>query len=205
MESWLAQLDEATASHIWHGFTAMRKAPPTEIDVPGLGYRPWRVALQVRYEGRDFGSTSLEVAIDEPTGAHHELVEPAGIVLAAFGIDPPRMVPCLNTPYQIAQKLHACTEPLPEGNDRVRDIIDIWLLEGLLAPEELPAVRAAALDTFTRRGKHSWPPVVAPSQSWNRDYPLLVREHPDAPAELSEAIDYLANLIDRIDRAVPVN
>ena len=27
---------------------------------------------------------------------------------------------------QIAQKLHACTEPLPDGNDWVRDIIDVW-------------------------------------------------------------------------------
>jgi hypothetical protein len=51
------------------------------------------------------------------------LIEPDGIELAMFAIDPPRLVPCLVVPYQIAQKLHACTEPLSEGNDRVRDII----------------------------------------------------------------------------------
>ncbi|WP_291408061.1 nucleotidyl transferase AbiEii/AbiGii toxin family protein [Actinophytocola sp.] len=205
MNAWLERFDDATASHAWHGFTVERKAPPTEIDVPGLGYQPWRVALQIRYEGRDFGSTSLEVAIDEPTGAHHELVEPEGIVLAKFAIDPPRLVPCLDAPYQIAQKLHACTEPLPDGNDRVRDLIDIWLLEGLLTSEDLPVVRAAALDTFARRAKHAWPPSVTPSHSWARDYPLLVREHPDAPADLGDAVDYLVDLIDRINQADPVN
>lgn len=37
----------------------------------------------------------------------------------AFAIDPPKLVPCLDVPNQIAQKLHACTEPLPDGNERV--------------------------------------------------------------------------------------
>ncbi|NEE02395.1 nucleotidyl transferase AbiEii/AbiGii toxin family protein [Phytoactinopolyspora halotolerans] len=199
MDTWLHRFDEAIAERTWNGFTVERKAPPLEIDVPGLGYRPWRVALQIRYEGRDFGSTSLEVAIDERTGKRHTLVQPQGIVLAEFDIDPPRLVPCLDVPYQIAQKLHACTEPHPDGNDRVRDLIDIWLLEGLLAADDLQAVRDAAIETFSRRASHAWPPIVKPSPSWAHDYPLLVREHPEAPADLDEAIRYLTDFIHRID------
>jgi hypothetical protein len=124
MDTWLQRFDAATANHAWQGFTVERKAPPTEIDVPGLGYRPWRVALQIRYEGRDFGSTSLEVAIDEPTGAHHDLVEPHGIVLAKFGIDPPNVVPCLNAPYRRTRGLattrcsYASTRPRPQNCGR---------------------------------------------------------------------------------------
>lgn len=38
--------------------------------------------LQIRYEGREFGSTSLEVAVDETSATHRELIEPAGIELA---------------------------------------------------------------------------------------------------------------------------
>lgn len=205
MDAWLERFDEATANCVWHGFTITRKAPPSEINLPGLGYRPWRVPLQIRYEGQDFGSTSLEIAVDEQTDTHHEFVEPEGIVLAAFEIDPPRLVPCLETPYQIAQKLHACTEPHPDGNDRVRDLIDIWLLEALLTRDDLPAVRAAALDTFARRAKHTWPPTVIPSPSWEHDYPLLIRDHPDAPSDLSGAISYLTDLIYRIDQAISAN
>jgi hypothetical protein len=165
--------------------------------------RPWRVPLQIRYEGREFGSTALEVAIDETPASHHELIEPEGIELATFAIDPPRLVPCLDVPYQIAQKLHACTEPLPEGNDRVPDIIDIWLLEALLDPTDLATVRSAATQTFRRRQSNRWPPEVASSDSWARDCAGLITEYPDAPPTIDAAVDYLARLIERIDAAQP--
>lgn len=106
MEHWLDQFDEAFIDRTWNGFTVTRKTEPVQIDVPGLGYRPWRVPLQIRYEGRDFGSLAFEVAIDDVSAAHHDLVEPEGIELAVFAIDPPRFVPCLDVPHQIAQKLH---------------------------------------------------------------------------------------------------
>lgn len=200
-KTWLAAFDEATADRTWEGFTVVRKGLPVQIEVDGLAYRPWRVGLQIRYEGRDFGSTSLEVGIDQTGVADHDLVVPAGIVLAAFDIDPPRLVPCLDVVQQMAQKLHACTEPIDGGNDRVRDVIDIWLLEAFLEPHETSALRAAAVDTFAQRGGHSWPPNVEPSASWTHDYPLLVADYPEAPQTLDDAVAYLVDLIDRIDRS----
>lgn len=199
VEEWLARFDAATVERTWNGFTVTRKAPPTQIEVNTEGYRPWRVPLQLRYEGREFGSVALEVAIDDAVAGHQDLIEPDGIALAAFEIDPPRLVPCLDVPYQIAQKLHACTEPLPNGNDRVRDIVDIWLLEALLEPGDLSSVQTACIDTFRRRQRHAWPPTVCPSPSWTRDYPLLIAEHPDAPPTLDDAIEYLTRLVTRID------
>lgn len=194
-QEWLDRFDQATVDRTWHGFTVTRKGPPAPIDVPGVHYQPWRVGLQLRYEGRDFGSTHLEVAI-EPTGTPYDLVEPAGIVLDAFDIEPPRLVPCLDLPTQIAQKLHACTEP---GNDRARDVIDLWLLDRLLTPGDLPAIRGAVIETFTRRGTHRWPPAVVPSSSWERDYPLLAGDHTGAPASLDEAVAFLHDLVSRLD------
>ena len=201
VEDWLARFDAVTMERSWNGFTIARKAPPVQIEVNTAGYRPWRVPLQLRYEGREFGSVSLEVAIDDAASGHQDLIEPDGIALAAFEIDPPRLVPCLDVPNQIAQKVHACTEPLPGGNDRVRDIVDIWLLEALIEPGTLSAVRAACLDTFRRRQRHSWPPSVNPAASWPQDYALLVAEHPDAPSTLDDAVEYVAQLIERIDSA----
>lgn len=199
VEEWLARFDAATVERTWEGFTVTRKAPPGQIDVITASYRPWRVPLQLRYEGREFGSVTLEVAVDDTTVKHQDLVEPDGIALAAFEINPPPLVPCLDVPTQIAQKLHACTEQLDGGNDRVRDIIDIWLLEALIEPDDLRAVRAACINTFNRRKRHAWPPAVTSSPSWSRDYPLHVAEHPDAPPTLDGAIEYLARLVTRID------
>ncbi len=199
VEDWLDRFDAATVDRQWNGFTVTRKSEPTQIEVPALGYRPWRVPLQIRYEGREFGSIALEVAIDEAAAEHHDLIEPDGIELAAFAIDPPQLVPCLDVPNQIAQKLHACTEQLPEGNERVRDIIDIWLLEALLDPAAMPSLQAACLSTFRRRQKHAWPPAVSPSPGWERDYALLIAEYPDAPADVSAAVEYINDLVRRID------
>ena len=55
VEDWLDRFDAGTADRGWNGFTVTRKSEPTQIEIPGLGYRPWRVPLQIRYEGREFG------------------------------------------------------------------------------------------------------------------------------------------------------
>ncbi len=199
VDQWIDQLDRAFIDRTWNGFSVNRKNDPVQIDIPGAGYQPWRVPLQIRYEGRDFGSITFEVAIDNTPADRHELIEPDGIVLAVFAIDPPGWIPCLDVPTQIAQKLHACTEPIDTGNDRIRDIIDIWLLDTLLEPDELTELRVATIHTFHRRHKHTWPPTVHPSPSWATDYPALAAAHPDAPATIDDAIVYLTNLITRID------
>jgi hypothetical protein len=201
LEAWLARFDEATADQTWNGFTVTRKDEPTEIDVGGASYKPWRVALQIRYEGREFGTTSFEVAIDEPTASHHDLVTADGIELASFDIDPPALVPCLNVPYQIAQKLHACTESVDGGNRRARDIVDIWMLEALVDAAELHDVRAAAVTTFNRRKKHAWPPAIEAAHFVPGDYEKLAAAYPDAPTTTEDATAYLNTLIAAIDNS----
>lgn len=127
-DEWLTAFDRATVNKIWNGSTVVRKTEPKQIEIPGLGYRPWRVALQLRYEGTEFGTTSFEVAIDEQTASHCDLVETDSIPLGKFAIEQPGLIPCLDVPFQIAHKMHACSEPIDGGNDRVRDIVDIWLV-----------------------------------------------------------------------------
>jgi len=201
VEEWLSRFDAVITDRSWNGFTVTRKTEPAPIDIHGLGYQPWRVSLQIRYEGRDFGSTILEVAIDQTAIHNYELIEPAGIALAHFGIDAPQRIPCLNIAQQIAQKFHAVTEPLTEGNERVRDIIDIWLLEALLKPNDLAAVHKATIRTFRHSRQHDWPPAIIASDSWARDYPILITHYPYAPQTLDAAISYLTDLIARIDKA----
>jgi predicted nucleotidyltransferase component of viral defense system len=65
VDEWLDRFDAATSDREWNGFSVSRKSEPTQIDVPGLVYRPWRVPLQIRFEGREFGTIPLEVSIDD--------------------------------------------------------------------------------------------------------------------------------------------
>ena len=78
----------------------------------------------------------------------------------------------------MAQATPACTEPRQGGNDRVRDVIDIWLLEVLLEPQQLADVKSAALQTYMRRQLHTWPPAVEATASWRRGYHGSARHTP---------------------------
>ena len=64
--------------------------------------------------------------------------------------------------YQVAQKLHACTEDCGEQtNQRARDLPDLLLIDRLAINDtDLPTIRAACVEIFTGRAKHPWPPVM---------------------------------------------
>lgn len=60
-----------------------------------------------------------------------------------LGLSGPSDVPCVAVRWQIAQKLHACTEALTaeRRNDRFRDLIDILLLWDLVELATGPGAR----------------------------------------------------------------
>lgn len=200
---WLSHFDAALNAGSWNGFDARRKNEPTEIAVEGAAYKPWRFDVALSYMGRSFSSVRVELAFDALSAAHHDEVETTAAEW--FGFQPPP-IPCLSIPYQMAQKLHASTDPYcgegQHGNDRVRDIVDLWLLEPLLGPDGHRDVRNAVLETFHRRNRHQWPPAVEPTDQWRRDYPKLAAEVVGSPPDVEVAADYLKGLIDRVDAAV---
>jgi hypothetical protein len=63
-----------------------------------------------------------------------ELDRVAAMPLNPLQVPLPDAVSCTSLRYQVAQKLHACTEVFDEGrqNDRFRDVMDILLVEDLL-------------------------------------------------------------------------
>ena len=198
--TWLDHFDNATLAGPWNQFDVRRKNEPEEIMVPGMQYRPWRFDVQLQYGGRPFSSVQVELALDGISGTGHDDILD-GIDLGWFGIDAPP-IPCLSIAYQMAQKIHACTDPYAgdEGreNDRVRDLVDLWLLESLLDFSQLVDVRDAAVETFARRAKHSWPPKVVITDTWRRDYPKVAGEVEGAPETVDDAAAYVSDLIQRI-------
>ncbi len=90
-----------------------------------------------------------------------------------FGIDGPDLVLVLAERWQIAQKLHAVTEPFADGreNPRFRDLVDLQLLKAFDPDPGL--VRQACERVFTARAQHSWPPILTVQPSWAEGYAAL--------------------------------
>lgn len=115
--------------------------------------------------------------------------------------------------YQVAQKIHACSDPHePPGlvNDRARDVVDLLLLREIDEIGDNPmAVRAAVVDIFDARARdaralgraaRTWPCKVVAHQHWSADYE---RAAADArlPLTLGQAVAELNAWLALIDSA----
>lgn len=125
--------------------------------------QPYRVSLS--FLGRGWTGVKLEVSHDEIGGISYtdhdtEPAEQITAVAAALGFGELRPVPLISLELQIAQKIHAATEP---GSDRAHDLLDLQLLwhAGTAAGAALDLRLLATLceSTFAFRQRHSWPPI----------------------------------------------
>jgi hypothetical protein len=189
----LEALEEAF-DRTYSGFSFRRKGEVE--DIRDTGSR--RLAIQVEFAGSTWQTLQLEVA--RPEVAEAELV-PVAISIADFKLDGPSRVTCLALRYQIAQKLHAVTEPVDRENLRFWDLIDLILLRDLFEGN-LAAVRAACVETFDTRGMHDWAPQLVAPDSWAAPYAAAIAELDRAfPATVEGAADEVRAFIAEIDSA----
>ena len=102
-------------------------------------------------------------------------------------------MPVVRADHQVAQKLHAASEP---GSERVRDLVDLQLLdrgEDL----DLALVRTACERLFEYRRLHSWPPMIAASDGWDTLYEAAI-EGVDVLPDIEAAVARANELIRRI-------
>ena len=178
-----------------HGdFTATR----TELE-PIADTGAQRIDIKLAYRGRSWATVQLEIAVAEGQ-AGREIDRLPGKPLDALGLDGPAEVPCVSVRYQIAQKLHACTETPADGrtNDRFRDLIDLLLLEELVEDGDWKGLRAACEEIFALRHMHLWPPVVTVFDGWSETYPVLAAEVGFPVTDVNEAAERVQQLIQRI-------
>jgi hypothetical protein len=114
---------------------------------------------------------TIPLEISAAEGASLDQLErlPAAVSLALVRIPDPDEITFLPIRYQIAQKLHACTEPMDGDrvNGRARDVWDLLLINDLaVSDEDLGSIRAACHEIFESRGTHPWPPVVEIPPGW---------------------------------------
>jgi len=164
----LAQLDDAVRVALTN--PEDRFAFRVEVDGPGtpfmrrfsvrVSYREERLALESE---RSFSNVKLGVSVYEGKYRPPEMV--TAFSLKPFGLDGPAELPCMPLTKQIAQKLHAVTQPPEEtANDRFRDLLDIVLLSTIVDPS--PELREVCEETFAIRKRHAWPPQVVTYPPW---------------------------------------
>ena len=187
----------------WEGFTAVLTEPEV-INVPGLAVQPRRFTVKLKYQGAPFVSVPVEVSSVE-AGNTDEIDWAHSPALALVGLPGSQPIPCMTVAWQIAQKLHAVTAFLPEGrlNDRAHDLVDLQILEALIADEQLHPVRQACVEVFDVRAQQTWPPAVTVHTHWPLIYhqALASVSSLGLAADVQTAAEVVTDFIQRVDRA----
>lgn len=168
MQKFEEQLRENLAAG-WGDFTGVVAPgiPRAPESVPAAYVmQPFGVKLQ--YRNKSFTTVELEVGFDEleatgdltETALSTELID----TFTALGLLRPNPVSVLPLHHQVAQKLHACTEP---GSQRAHDLVDLQLMAGLV-DDVLVAETVERLFRF--RCQHDWPALAVSTKEWETLY-----------------------------------
>ena len=156
----------------------------------------------------------VEVSPDEGSaGSISEPMRPPS--LSGFGLPTPDHLVGLALSYQIAQKIHASTDPHDPPttlNDRVRDIVDLIPLRDLSAETEHPTneeVHADVANLFRARGREAestggtpreWPVRLAAHPYWKTAYESAANSV-SIPIALDEAVRQVNQWLDGIEES----
>jgi hypothetical protein len=212
LDEFLLALEEALAQP-WGPLT-LRRTDVEVIPVPNKLIKPRRFDIILEMRGVTWRRIQFEVSPDEAgIGLDQEAVTP--LPLSGFGLPDPDLLVGIALRHQIAQKLHAVTDPHnppAQINDRPRDLIDLLLLRDLAGTHGSPTlaeIRAAVIGLFDARAAEArqlgfpdraWPPVVTAYDHWVGDYSRAA-ETGGITAPLDEAVEQVNTWISQIDAA----
>jgi len=186
----------------WSGFTG-RVSEVELIERAKVQPRPVRLKIKLAYRGKEFITIPFEMSAQEATSLQNPEIFPVAISLESVQLTGSASVALLPLSYQIAQKLHACTEEPSEDfpNDRVRDLPDLLLIKELGVEEhDLSKIRVACVEIFNARGAHSWPPQVQEFPGWSVLWDNLARNE-GLTMSLNEAVKDVNNFVRQINTA----
>lgn len=128
---------------------------------------PYRVSIA--FLGTAWGALDVEVSDPEIDANAHTRQEIDGELVqfgARFGFGELLPVELVDLEYQIAQKLHAVTDP---AYLRAHDLVDLQLLWD--AGPDLPSLHNLSVRTFDWRRQQAWPPLpLRPMGAWELAY-----------------------------------
>lgn len=213
LDRFLRVLEDVLAEP-WGPFT-LRRGAVNIINTPAKVIKPRAFDIYLDLRGTTWRRVRFEISPDEANiGDEWEAIQPPP--LSHFGLPNPGAIVGITMRFQIAQKLHAVSDPHnpPESvNDRARDVVDLLLLRDLLATTDSPTladVRAASVAVFTARAAEAtklgrptraWPPTVRALTHWGEDF-TRAAESGNVSLSLDEAVDALNHWIAEIDSHV---
>ncbi len=161
-----------------------------------------RTTIKLSYRGRSWASVKFEVAPAEGN-LGNEIDRVPARPLDHLGLDGPVDVACMAVRWQIAQKLHACTEPTTgdRRNDRFRDLVDLILMWDLVDEADRPTVRQACEEIFELRAAHVWPPRVSVRSHWPAPYRVMAEELRFPILDVHEAAQSVSDIVEEIQSA----
>src|SRR5271163_932774 len=175
-------LEDALAQP-WGPLT-LRRGEVEVVNVPAKLIKPRRFDVIIEFRGITWRRIQFEVSPDEAgIGQDFEAIEPPP--LSGFGLPDPDTLVGIAMRFQIAQKIHAVSDPHePPGsiNDRARDVVDLLLLRDLAVETGSPTlaeIHAAGVALFRARADEAkqlglptrtWPPTVVGHTHWGDDY-----------------------------------
>lgn len=212
LDRFLTELDKALTEP-WGPLNLVRSEVEL-IEVPHRIVKPRRFDITVQLNGVTWRRVQIEVSPDEGhAGARPE--EIAAPSLAGFGLPTPDGIASLSMAYQIAQKVHACTDPHDPPaavNDRARDVVDLLLLRDLIDTTEQPTlaeVRTAIEDVFAARATEAvatgatprtWPAAVTAHAHWGASF-VRAAESAALSLTLDDAVAQANIWLDLIEQA----
>jgi hypothetical protein len=173
-------LDESIA--VPWGEIAISRTAIEVIEAP-LIVKPRRFYMLLSLRGKIWRRIKVEVAFPEGSIEHsfERIPSPS---LTWFGLDQPSDIVTIAMAYQVAQKIHACSDPHNPPtyeNDRVRDVVDLILVRKAFYSngESLAEVAFACQDIFASRlaeaerqgiAGRTWPPSILTNRMWEKDF-----------------------------------
>lgn len=204
LESYLKQLNEAL-SHGWNGFTGRLVAvePPQPVGVPSA-YVMMPYDIKLNYYGRPWQTIRIEIGHNEIGDADEfETSLPSDLadVFEKLSFPQPKPLRVMKLAYQIAQKLHAVSEP---GSERAHDLIDLQLICNR-SQIDYAEVKDVCQRLFDYRRRQPWPAVVTALPSWDDLYVQArnnLLDNGDVLPSAAEAVTWANELICKIVAAM---
>lgn len=188
------------------GFT---RSEVEEIRVPSKTINPRRFYINLSLRGKLWRKVKIEISPDEgKAGSSFEPFTPPS--LSGFGLPTPDALVGLQLSYQIAQKIHAASDPHnpPEYiNERARDLVDLVLLRNMVLETGNPTndeLKSAIRDIFearadealtTGRAPRSLPAYIVAYPHWKDDY-LKTAHEVSVDLSIEEATSLINEWID---------
>lgn len=213
IDEFVRQLDDVLREP-WGPLTLERGSVET-IETPARVIRPRRFDVRLSLRGKVWRRIQVEIAPEEGSAGLERDVLTAPS-LEHFGLPSPDRLLGIALRYQIAQKLHACSDPHDppaHRNDRARDIVDLLALRDLAELESAVLVqdlRTACVDVFGARSDDArtlgraareWPCVVVPYSHWGPDFVAAANAAGRSDLTLDRAVQELNAWITIIDDA----